>query len=84
MILIHILYPLYEMDIGVFDDEFCRRLVDIFINDITIHLKSASYGQRRTFIHHLLHAASKIAIASMANWIAGYQVYTIAYQDNAL
>ncbi len=72
------------MDIGVFDDEFCRGLVDIFTNNITIHLKSAAYGQRRTFIHHLLHAASKVAIASMANWMAGYQVYTIAYQDIAL
>ena len=75
---------LYEMDIGFFDDEFCRVLMEIFINNITIHLKSAADGQRRTFIHHLLHAASKVANASMANWIAGYHVYTIAYQDNAL
>ena len=43
------------MDFGFFDDEFRRVLMEIFINNITIHLKSVAYGQRRTFIHHLLH-----------------------------
>ncbi len=72
------------MDVRVFDDAFCRGLVEIFANNTTIHLKFAANGQRRTFNHHLLPAATKVAIASVANRITGYQVCTIAYQDNAL